>query len=345
MNHEQGDKKIVIYWNWRTIVNWILLIILVPIFAIFLASLTMKNTIANPNFYKNNLNEANAYNRLINDGIPSLIMDATITDNETSNFLAKQGIIFVIQKAVSPDWVREKVDMILDKTAEFFAKPEKEPSITVKLDDFDANLATINDGLVVLNQFIPTCEEAKNNTDAKLINIPIDCDSMNVSLDQIKTDITNIQSKISNISTKNIELTHEIEKVFDSINLIRNYIVGLSIALWSSLVLSIIIIIALIVINMKALTHIVRSITLSLGIGGFSILIFSIIKKSLIDPNIANNIDLKISYTVRLIITDIVKTNIDNFFNYLITLSSVVLVLMIAINIAMLILKKYKVIK
>ena len=70
MDHEQGDKKIVIYWNWKRIVNWILLIILIPVFAVFLISLTMKNTIANPNFYKENLTEANAYNRLINAGIP-----------------------------------------------------------------------------------------------------------------------------------------------------------------------------------------------------------------------------------------------------------------------------------
>lgn len=347
MSHNKDDKKLVIYWNKKTILNWILLIILTPIFATFLITATMENTIAKADFYKQNLNEIDAYNRLINDGIPSLITDATITDNEATNFLAKQAIIFVIQKTVSPNWVQSEVNNILDKTAQFFSEPVKdEPNISVKLENFDANITSISDGLAVLNQFIPSCEDAKNMQEsdtANILNLPLNCESMNTNLDDIKAEITTAQAKINTLSLKDIELTTSIQKVFDKINLIKNYIVALSAAMWISLALSILIVIILLLINRKTIPSIIRSTSLSLAISSFLVLVYATIEKSLINPQIANSIDLKISYTFKLLITDIAKVNIDNFFNYLITLSLIVFIIMIIINLVTYILKKYKI--
>ncbi len=347
MKHEKDDKKIVIYWNWKKIVNWILLIILVPVFAIFLISLTLKNTVANPNFYKENLTEANAYERLVNEAIPAIIMDSTLSEAQTTNFLAQQGIIFVIQKAISPNWVKEKADVLVDKIASFFSKPEQEPSVLIKMDDFSSNLKTINDGLILLNELVPTCEEAKSidTEDNKLLNVSIDCDSMNINLDQIKTDISSIQSQINNISTKDIKIANQLKSVLDEINIFKNYFINLTVSFWTSLIISIVIIIILIFINLKTLFHTIHSITLSLGIGAAGILVYSLIERSLINSDLTKDLDLKITYSLKLIVTDIAKISIDNLFNYLIALSLITIAILIIINILTYILKHYKIIK
>lgn len=347
MKHEKGDKKIVLYWNWRKIVSWILLLILIPTFGIFIISLSLKNTLANPDFYKENLAEANTYERLINDAIPSIIMDSTLTEDNKTNLLAQQGIIFVIQKAVSPDWVQEKTDSLIDKTASYFSKPENEPSITIDIDDFNSNLKTISDGLIILNEFVPTCEEAKNfeSQNNSLLKISLDCESTSFNLDQLKDDISLAQKEVKNLSVEDIEIANEFESVLKEINIFKNYFFNISKVIWISLILSILFVATIILINKEKMFKAIKSTSIALSIGCLAIIIYSTIERSLTSPQISKTMDLKITYSLKVIINDIAKVSVDNFFGYLITLSAVILAILVSIDILLYILKYYKIIK
>lgn len=346
MKHEKDDQKIVIYWSWRKILNWILLIILVPVFIVFLLSTSLKNTLANPNFYKENLNQSNTYNRLIDEGIPALITEATISENQNINFLAKQGIIFVIQKSISPDWVRQKTEAIIDKIADFFARPDTTSKITLKLDDFKNTLLEINDGLVILNEFIPTCEETKTNDNKNIpLNLSIDCEKMNINLDQIKENIQVVQTNINKLALRDVEITNEVESVFRTIDTIRNHLIIIEASFWSSLIVFLILVVLLIIFNLKKFATIIRSITVPIIIGSLGVLAYSLIRQSVVSPQIPQTLNFNIPSALNSIISDFIKTNVNNFYNYVNTLSIIVLVVMIAINILILILQKHKIFK
>lgn len=346
MKHEKDDKKIVIYWNWKKIISWILLIVLIPTFAIFVISLSLKNTLANPNFYKENLSEANTYERLINDAIPSMIMESTLADDSTTNFLAQQGIIFVIQKAVSPNWVQQESDALIDKAAAYFSKPENEPSVTVDLESFNSNLKSISDGLVILNEFVPTCEEAKNfESKNNLLSISLDCESTSLNLDKLKNDISDVQQKVSKLSVQNIEIANEFENTLKKINIFKNYFFNLTSMIWASLIVSIIIIALIMLINKEKIFKSIKTTTIALSTSCLGIIIYSAIEKSLATSKISETMDLKINYSLKLIIDDITKVSIDNFFGYLFTLSTIILVVLVSIDILIYVLNHYKIIK
>ena len=120
---EEGDKKIVFYWSAKKTASLIYSIIIVPVFAIFLFSLVLKTTIINPNYYKANLKKVDAYNRLIQDGIPSLLLQSKTANNDAG--YSKDLMVFVIREAVDPVWLENLTNKIIDQTVAFFPPPAK----------------------------------------------------------------------------------------------------------------------------------------------------------------------------------------------------------------------------
>lgn len=134
---EITNDKIVLYGNYKKIISIVMGVILAMSLIAFLFSSSIKSTILNAQFYEDSIKKADTYNKLLNEGIPSLIMEATISDNAAVNILAKEGITYVIKNTIPVSWVEQKTNLLIEDVVKFISQSPKTPKLVLKLNDID----------------------------------------------------------------------------------------------------------------------------------------------------------------------------------------------------------------
>lgn len=317
------DNKIVLYWNWRGILTVICGILLGFSVSLFLFTFTLKNTALNTQFYKDNLKKADTYNRLLIEGVPSIILDSTLTGNQISNMLAQKAVIYVIQKSIPAEFIEKEVNAIIDKIAQFLAKPTEDYKFNIDLIQFNSYLKQSSDGLILLSQILPSCKETQdlNQEASKLLNTSISCKETDVNLDEIKKSITSLAVEIEKINTAGVNINNDIKQAFATITNIQIYIKSITDYMWGSLILMMIFIMAIVLLQLKNICKIFRYISLPIGIGSLLVFLGAIVSQNMTLKSFYENLNSNLSPVMQSIINDLIKTNITQFYYYAKTVS------------------------
>lgn len=303
---------------------------------IFLFALNIKTTLINPNFYKNNLQKADTYNQLLSTGIPALITDTKISQDAATNLLAQQGIIFVVQKAIPTTWVQEQTEKFIDQIAVFIEKPHDNPVVTLKLDNLDVYMSQISDGLTVLEQIIPSCADSQkdDNQLKQLLNVSIDCKNMTYNLDDIKKSISNTRDEINKIESNSVNVTEKVQQAYDGLVTFQTVIKDVSIYLWTSLIIFILMIIAIAYMQYKNTSALTRSLSYPFLIS--SVVVF-IVASSAKAPMVSLSVQLlniNVNTAIQNIINNLVRVSVTEVFAQLQLVSGIIALISIFVLLA-----------
>jgi len=321
------DEKIVLYGQYKKIVSIILAIIAGISLIVFLLSSSIRSTIVNPDFYKDNFKKANTYSELINSGIPSLIMSSTISNDQLTNFLAQKGIIYVVQHTIPASWVEEKMDALIDNVTKFISNSPKTPKVVVKLNDMGIYLTQIGDGLSLVEQIIPSCEDAGKDTISQLFNIKIDCKNMSTNLDQIKAEIEKMRIKVINLKLVETDISQEIQNAADIFTGIKDYANKVNIYFWTSLVVLIISLLLIILLQIKNIYNLIKYITIPIAISSAIMLLAALSTKSSFLSSLDNNLQISTTPEMKSIILNFLHVCIVDRFTNVITISAIILLI------------------
>ncbi len=336
MNHE-GDKKIVFYWNAKKTWTIVCCALLVPVFLVFLISLTFKQTLLNPQYYKDNFVKADTYNRLIQEGIPSVIMQTKISDNAVADAFAKEIGVFIIQKSIDPVWLQNMTNDLVDQIVKFLGDPNKK--INLDLSKAQTVLDKTSNGLAIVTQIIPSCSEAQNNALLNQIaGNSLNCDNMSTNLDQIKQYLVNAQKEISAINLGVVEIDKNVQNANSFISNIRQIIDNVNTYYMVSLILMILLILAIILLELRNIPFMIKSISISINIGSLATLLLGLIGKAVVPTSFINNSNL--TQTMQDIISSFLRQDIIGVFQKLNTSSGIVLIIFVVIYIATIVLEK-----
>jgi len=320
------DEKIVLYGHYKRTGSVILAVIATISLMVLLLSSSIKSTILNPNFYKDSLKEANTYSDLIDSGIPSLIMNSTISDNQITNFLAQKGIIYVIKNSIPLDWVEAKMGVLIDDITKYISDSHKNPKVVVRLDDMGTYLTQIGDGMTMLEQLIPSCAEANApNAMSQLLNVKIDCKNMTTNLDEIKTEIKKDRLAIVNLKATQVDLSQEIQRSADVFTGIKDYANKVSVYFWTSLVIFIISLLLIVWLQKKNIYALIKYTTVPIASASAIMLLAALITKSSFLESVDNNLVISTTTEMQSIILNFLHVCIIDRFASVITVSAVLL--------------------
>lgn len=311
-----SDDKIVLYGHYKKTLSVILSVILGISLIAFLFLYNLKITAANPEFYKTMLKNTNVYDRLINEGIPSLVSEATITQDAITNYMAQKAIIYIVKQSIPSTWVENQTNIIIDKVAKIFSEPKSTPNIVIDLDNMSTYLSQISDGIVLFEQIVPSCSatESENNTAKQLLGVSIDCKSMNINLDQIKDSLKKASVSVNELKKVNIDISKQVNESVESINTVKDYINNLSFYTWLSLIVLIISILLLLLLDISNLVSMVKYFAWPILVASVSSLIASLIMQSSILTNINNNLTFDLPVEMSSIISDFAKSSVIQYF-------------------------------
>lgn len=308
--------QIIIHIRYKKILSIICAILAGLSLLSFIYLYNLKMTVANPEFYKTTLEKANTYNRLINEGIPAMITETKISDNLLANYLLKDTIIFIIKKTIQPEWVETQTNNLIDQIAKIFSKPLNQTKITLKLDKLDLYLAQASDGINILSQIIPSCAESEktNEVAQKLLNISIDCKSMNINLDQFKSDLTKAREAINKIHLTQVDINSQIKQGIEKINRFQMLIKDLRIYTWVALFMFLFFMVLVGLFQWKNLYTLIKYISITVFSASAVALIIAFIIQSSITGNITNALNFNLAQEMQAIIYDFAKVNVAEFF-------------------------------
>ena len=310
------DEKIVIYGNYIKILTIIACIVAAISLMIFLLALNLKVTVINPNFYKENLKKSDTYQKLLSEGIPSLITGVNFSQDESINLLARQGINYIITKAIPASWVQKQTETLIDKVANFLGESHTNPAVTLQLNDMNIYMAQINDGLTILEQLIPSCADAsKDNTVLKqLLNTSIDCNNLNYNLDDIKTTIAKTKTEISKLQVTQMDITSKINQAYDALGGIQHFVRNVNIYFWTSLILFLLMIILIVLMQLKNVFAMLRYLSYPIIIGSILVFICSLIAKNVVLAKLDANLSMDINPAIQAIVNDFARVSVTNIF-------------------------------
>ena len=321
------DEKIVLYGQYKKILSVVLVVVAGLALIAFLLSGSIRTTIVNPQYYKDIFKKANTYNDLLEKGIPSVIMESSISDNIVTNVLAKQGMIYVIKNTIPSSWVEKKMETLIDDISLYIANSKSNPKIAVQLNDADEYLIQIVDGLDILEQIIPSCSQAQVTDQGlvSLLNVNVDCSKMSVSLDDIKSEIAKGKTAIQKLEAAEVNLTNEVQKganFFTGVDQFANRVGGIY---WASLAVLILSILIIIWLQFKNIYKILMYVSVPIAGASAIVLLAALISK----PSILNALEEKFSLEttpeMQNVIINFLYTAIIDRYTSIITLSSILL--------------------
>lgn len=337
---EDSEKKLVIYWDIKRILSIICALLIIPTLIVFLFSFTLKRTVINPNFYKATLKKADVYNRLIQDGIPALVLELNTDNDAINNSIAKDLIVYVLQKSIDPAWVESLVNKTIDQTVVFyssFSRGEKEINLDLKKTNLFLN--KVSDNLVLLEKFIPTCSELQSGEGS---SFAIDCQKMDVNPDEVKTEVNKIRAKISEVNLGVVNIEKNLSQVNASFALIEKVIYKVNTYLYVSLVLLFLLIVAIVILEFRNLSAMLKLIFMPLIIGSLlGLFIFWLLKISTI-----GNFDLlsfDLPAVMEEIVSDFLKASIAGIFHYFEIITGIILGISLVVYIGLLVLQRTKI--
>lgn len=333
------EKKIVFYWNTKKLIVFICGFLLLPTFLIFALSLTLRATLANPQYYKNNLKKVDAYNRIINEGIPSLILEVQISDNQLTDSLAKEISTFLIQKLVDPVWLEGTANKFIDETISYFENPKH--GIVLNLTEEEKYIKKLSNGLLVLEEIIPNCDQKEEPPVAKatLLNFSLDCGESAQSLKEIKQDLKGIRQGVDKINLGVVELDQTVQKANSFIQNISKFLRYTKIYFKISLAVILILIVTIIALEWKNPAFALKLIASFTGIASLVNLSLSFVCGEIVPKSLGNQ-EIILSSAMRSITDDFLGVTISGIFQYWMVVSFIVLVISSGFYLTALILDK-----
>ncbi|MFA6447432.1 MAG: hypothetical protein WCW31_04240 [Patescibacteria group bacterium] len=328
------EKEIVIHYSWKKILTIILGALFAVSLVVFLVSLTLQQTVINPQYYKDNLKAVNAYNRILSQGIPSLILETHISDNTLTDSLAKEISILLIQRFVDPIWLEDLTNGFIDNTVSFLSQKDK--NIELDLTSAKSVLNTVSQGLIIANEFIPPCDKLAGKKVDTAIMALIDtehlCKEKGINLDEIKKDLQGIQGRIATINTGVVELDSFVNELNTGIAQVRAFVDNLYIYLFSSVLALLILAGFLVGLYWGDKIMIMRTLSISGGIGSITTLVLAFCL-SLTTSKEINNSRLALSASMKNIINDFMNAMTSGIFNRLEIYAGILLVVSVGVYI------------
>lgn len=329
---EKSDQKIVIYWSWKKTVSLIAAILLVPTLFVWIFSLTLKTTIISPNYYKGVIKSADTYNRLIRDGIPSLVLGSTISEDTTTDWLAKELIVFVVQKAIDPAWLQGLTDTTIDQIVTFLSSEDKTgKKVELDLTQASGFLSKANASLGLISQMVPTC--SGDQTEVAGISCK-DIDS-----NQIKQSVADIQKKIADFNLGAVDLGKDINQVNSAVSFIQKFVRNVNSYFWFTTIFAIILIATIVFLSLKDLYYLTRFVVIPLVIAPILSFIVVLLLMPLASSDYSN-VSFNLPPEMNAIIADVLKYFTSGIFHRLEIIALIVLLVALAGYITILVLEK-----
>jgi len=325
------EQKLVIYWNTKKLISLICAILIVPTLIVFLFSLTLKTTVINPAFYKSNLKKADTYDRLVSEGVPSLIMDSDVGKGVVTSPIAKSIVVYVLQKSIDPAWIESLVNATIDQVVKIFSTySPAAPKVNLDLKNGELYLSRVSEGLLILQQLVPSCSDQ-----SQIAN----CQKMSVNLDQIKSQIGKIQTKIDAINLSSVDIGKQIYQANSFIISLQKFVREVNNFFYGSLVILLALILAIIGLEYRKLSAMFKFISLPLVIGSIAgFLIIWPIKA--ISSAGSNSLNLDLPDAMNSIIADVIQANVDGIFQKFGLIAGIVLGIFVIVYVGVLILEK-----
>lgn len=153
----------------RKFFSSLLVVILVPIFLIFLIALSAKFSILTPQFYQTAFQKADIYTKIVKDAAPALFNSIGGKNGEGNGRfglgpLGAEDISKVLEETVKPEWLQTQVEMGLTNFFDFATGKNKDLVIVIPLSEIKSK-AVENLSQTFRNKIdsLPTCtaEELK----------------------------------------------------------------------------------------------------------------------------------------------------------------------------------------
>lgn len=329
---EKHEQKIVIYWSWKKTVSLVAAILLVPTLFIWIFSLTLKTTIINPNYYKGVLATTDTYDKLIQDGIPSLIVDTKVSQNDTTDWLAKEAVIFVVQKAIDPTWLQTITNKLIDQIVLFLDNEQKVgEKVELDLSQAESFLANTNSTLSIVGDMIPGCGSTKADGST------VACE--NIDNDEIKNDITVIGQNISSLDLGVVDIGDEVSEVNSAVGFIQKFVKNVNGYFWVTMILAIIFIAAIVLASLKEYYYMTRFLAWPLAIASILTLIMVLIVSPVASGDYSD-LNLNLPDAMNSIIADVLKGFTSGLFHRVEIIALIVLLIATAGYVTMVVLEK-----
>ncbi len=329
---ENGEQKIVIYWSWKKTVSLAAAVLLVPTLFIWTFALTLKTTVINPNYYKGVLAATDTYDKLIQDGIPSLIVDTKVSQNDTTDWLAKEAVIFVVQKAIDPTWLQTITNKLIDQIVLFFDNEQKVgEKVELDLSQAESFLANANTTLSFVGEIIPSCGTTKAD------GTTVACEK--IDNDEIKNDITVIGQNMSSLSLGMVDISDEVTEANSAVGFIQKFVKDVNGYLWVTTILAIVFIAAIVLASLKEYYYMTRFLAWPLGIASILTFIMVLIVSPVASGDYSS-LSQNLPDAMNSIIADVLKGFTSGLFHRLEIIALIVLLIATVGYVTMVVLEK-----
>jgi len=310
------EEKIVIRWSLKKTLTLIIGIFFIPVLVIFLVSLTLQQTVINPRYYKDSFKHIDAYNRMVNQGIPSLMLKTKLSSDVFTDTIAKDISTLVLQKVIDPAWVEGATDTFIDTTIGFLTKKNHE--ITLNLIDARRYIMSASNSLLIITGIIPTCDQTQTKTTLSKTSVPVDlsflCANKDINLDEVKKNLETIRKDLITINLEAVQFDEIVSLINTDLKAVRTFAKDIHIYVGVSMIVLVIFIGAIVFLHRRRLNHIIFSLSLFTGIGSGIALFMGFIGNQFAPKTIDQSREIMLSPSIRAIINDFLEASISGIF-------------------------------
>jgi len=322
------EEKIVIRWSLNKTLTLIIGIFFIPTLVIFLVSLTLQQTVINPAYYKNSFKRIDAYNRMVNQGIPSLILKTRLSDDAITDTVAKDISTLVLQKVIDPTWIEGATDTFIDSTIGFLTKKNKE--ITLNLSDARGYLTSASNSLLVITGLIPTCDQTPTKVTTIRTPAPLDlsflCGNKEINLDEVRKNLETIRQDLNTVNLEAVQFDEVVSLINTDLTAVSTFAKDIRVYLVGSIIVLAILILAIVFLHRKRLNTIVFSLSLFSGIGSGIALFIGFLGNQITPKTVSQSREIILSPSIRAIINDFLDASISGIFTRLELYGGVILI-------------------
>ncbi|MFH1781482.1 MAG: hypothetical protein ABH835_02610 [Patescibacteria group bacterium] len=318
--------------NLKKVISYLLVIFLVPAFVMLAFFSTLSATVFNPDFHKNNLVEANTYVRLINDGVPSIVLNVKSENDDIYDYLIRRGVIYLFQQFVTPEWLESKANLGIDQIYTFISTPGSPDEYLNKIETFRTQyLLNASKQISIIQTSIPICEDQNNAL--KLFMPNVDCTSMNHTLDEIRNELGDIQVRVAKIEVQLNEASLQLEKYIKIIFALKNFVSNLTTYIWINSVLCLLAMLVLGLLQFKNIASMLKWVATPFLIASILILIKGYVLDKILALYI-NSLTLNITPEMDSIIYDVLNLTNTNIWAFMKTFGWIAFGLSLAMLVA-----------
>jgi len=322
------EENIVIRWSLKKTITLIAGIFFIPTLVVFFVSLTLHQTVLSPSYYKDSFKRIDAYNRMVNQGIPSLILKTKLSDDAITDTVAKDISTLVLQKVIDPSWVEGATDTFIDSTIGFLTKKNQE--ITVNFSEARGYLTSASNSLLVITGLIPTCDQIPAKVNIGRTAAPVDlsflCANKEINLDRIKKNLETIRRDLNAVNLEAVQFDEVVSLINTDLMAVRTFAKDIRVYLVDSIIVLAILVLAIVFLHRRRINTIIFSLSLFTGIGSGIALFLGFLGNQITPKTMSQSREIILSPSIRTIINDFLNVSISGIFSRLELYAGVALV-------------------